>query len=129
MFNRECRASWIAFVVCLVTHVLCLGAKAQESVRDLTRAQNGKFLTPNQLDRWLFEGRKGETIVAHVTSTEFDPVLGLARANAQDKQPLVGTFYRDGKGYNFFPSARDQLLVPELRGSSSDAWLPHTNWA
>src|SRR5262245_17359801 len=53
---------------------------AQESVRDLAGpGQYSKFLTPGQLDRWVFEGEKDETIIAHVTSREFDPVLELSR--------------------------------------------------
>jgi hypothetical protein len=67
---------------CPVTH-------AQESVRDLTGAQNSKFLTPNQLDRWLFEGEKGETIIAHVASKDFDPILGIARADVKDDKPFL----------------------------------------
>ena len=43
-------------------------------MRDLGGSgQHNKFLTQNQLDRWLFEGEKGETIIAHLASKEFDP--------------------------------------------------------
>lgn len=61
---------------------------AQEGVRDLTGEQNSKFLTPNQLDRWTFHGEKGETIIAHVVSQQFDPVLALGRADMKDDRPL-----------------------------------------
>ncbi len=62
----------------------------QESVRDLSGpGQHGKFLTPGQLDRWVFEGEKGETIIAHVVSTEFDPVLELARTGAKDDDKVL----------------------------------------
>jgi len=65
-------------------------ARAQESVRDLTgSAPQSKFLTPNQLDRWVFEGEKGETVVAHLASKEFDPILGLARSGAKEDKPLI----------------------------------------
>lgn len=158
--------------------ILALGgvAVAQESTRDLrsTGAQNA-FLTTNQLDRWLFDGEKGETIIVQVVSKEFDPVLELARTDEkgqEDKvllsvddpgntsrysyrlpekgqykirvhafkfqgggnytldvrrflarplavgEALVGTFDREGKGYHYFPAAKDQILVPK----SSSAW-------
>jgi hypothetical protein len=64
-------------------------AVAQETVRDLDRpGQHTKFLTHNQMDRWLFEGRKGETIIVQVSSREFDPILRLATGDA-DAKPLV----------------------------------------
>ena len=65
-------------------------AHAQESVRDLGGSgPHSKFLTPGQLDRWLFEGEKGESIIAHVTSTEFDPILEIAQAGAKDDKVLL----------------------------------------
>src|SRR5206468_248730 len=65
-------------------------ARAQESVRDLNRpGQHRAFLTTNQLDRWIFEGEKGETIIAHVVSREFDPILELARTEAKDDKVLI----------------------------------------
>lgn len=64
-------------------------APAQEGVSDLTAVQNSKFLTQNQLDRWLFEGEQGETVIAHVASKDFDPILGLARTGAKDDKPLI----------------------------------------
>jgi hypothetical protein len=69
--------------------VFALVAPAQESVRNLEGpGQHNKFLTPGQLDRWVFEGQKGETIVAHVATNEFDPVLELAAAQG-DKEDKV----------------------------------------
>jgi hypothetical protein len=70
----------------LIALPLCaFPARAQESVRDLRGpGQYGAFLTPGQLDRWVFEGEKGETIIAHVVSREFDPILELARTGAKD---------------------------------------------
>src|SRR5436305_13742186 len=67
--------------------LLPIPARAQESVRNLKGGGSGAFLTPGQIDRWIFEGEKGETIIAHVISKEFDPILGLAQAgpNAEDK--------------------------------------------
>src|SRR5262249_17453379 len=72
---------WPLFVVLL----LAVPARAQESVRNLDGGQHTKFLTPNQLDRWLFEGEKGETIIAHVSTREFDPILELTQTDAKDK--------------------------------------------
>ncbi len=64
----------------LVTFLFLPGAAlAQEGVRKLEGpGQHSKYLTPNQLDRWLFFGEKGETIIAHVATREFDSVLELA---------------------------------------------------
>lgn len=162
----------------LVLALLTPTADAQESVRDLTgTAPQSKFLTPNQLDRWLFEGEKGETIIAHVATKDFDPILELARTDAKDEKPLqdvddpgsesrfafrlpekgkyeirvhafkyqgggnytlrvqrfratpleigkplVGTFDREGKAYHYFPGTKDRILVPELKGGSSEVW-------
>ncbi len=78
-----------SFAGLLAVLFACPAALAQESVRDLTGAQNSKFLTPNQLDRWLFEGEKGETIIAHVASKDFDPILGLARTSVKDDKPFL----------------------------------------
>src|SRR5688572_18939276 len=79
--------TWLLALIALP--LLAFPARAQEGVRDLTGAQNSKFLTPNQLDRWLFEGEKGETIIAHLVSKDFDPILGLARTGAKEEKPLV----------------------------------------
>src|SRR5262249_38309941 len=74
----------------LVLPLLAVPTRAQESVRDLSGpGQYSKFLTPGQLDRWLFEGEKGETIIAHVTTREFDPILELARGGAKDDKVLL----------------------------------------
>jgi hypothetical protein len=74
----------------LVLALLAGSARAQESVRDLSGpGQYTKFLTPGQLDRWLFEGEKGETIIAHVATREFDPVLELARGGAKEDKALI----------------------------------------
>src|ERR1700740_657767 len=74
----------------VVLPLLVVPARAQESVRDLGGpGQHSKFLTPGQLDRWVFEGEKGETIIAHVASREFDPILELARTGEKDDQVLL----------------------------------------
>lgn len=63
---------------------------AQESLRDLKRpGQHGAFLTPGQIDRWVFEGEKDETIIAHVASREFDPILQLAQTEKKDDKVLL----------------------------------------
>jgi len=168
-------------------------ARAQESVRDLRGAgQFGAFLTPGQLDRWVFDGEKGETIIAHVVSREFDPILELVKTGAKDDdkvllevddpgnesrfmirlpekgqykirihafkyqgggnynltvqrfqakelavgKPLLGSFDREGKSYHYFQGAKDQILIPQLKGASSGAWKmldfkgrPMMDWA
>src|SRR5262249_27612381 len=62
-------------------------ARGQDSVRDLGGpGKYSKFLTHGQLDRWVFEGEKDETIIAHVASREFDPILELAHTGKTDDQ-------------------------------------------
>jgi len=74
----------------LVLLLFVVPARAQESVRDLGGpGQYSKFLTPGQLDRWVFEGEKDETIIAHVTSREFDPILELSRTEKTDDKVLL----------------------------------------
>jgi hypothetical protein len=65
-------------------------ARAQDSVRDLGGpGKYSKFLTQGQLDRWIFEGEKGETVIAHVASREFDPILELAKRGETDDKVLL----------------------------------------
>ena len=70
--------------------VLTASVLAQETHRDLEGpGQYTKFLTPAQLDTWSFEGKAGETVVAFVSSKEFDPVLELAKKGAPPDKPLL----------------------------------------
>lgn len=161
-----------------VLPLFAVAALAQDSVRDLRGPGHfGAFLTPGQLDRWVFEGEKGETIIAHMVSKEFDPILELARTGKTDDKvllevddpgnesrfamrlpekgqykirvhafkyqgggnymlqvqrfqaqplsvgkPVLGTFDREGKSYHYFQAVKDQILIPELKGASSEAW-------
>lgn len=165
---------WSILILCMSA----VSANAQESTTDLSGSgMHSKFLTHNQLDRWLFEGEKGESVIAYVASREFDPVLELAREGAAEGKllkevddpggesrfalrlpetgkyeirihafkfqgggnyslnvqrfqaeplvvgkPLVGAFDREGKGRHFFAAAKDQILVPDVKGASSDGW-------
>jgi hypothetical protein len=78
---------WLLFIV---FPLLAVPAGAQESVRDLGGPGHyDKFLTPNQVDRWLFEGEKGETIIAHVASKQFDPILELTQTKAKEDKLLL----------------------------------------
>jgi hypothetical protein len=162
----------------LVLPLLAVPARSQESARELGGpGQYDKFLTPGQLDRWVFDGEKGETILAHVTSKEFDPTLELAKTGEKDDKvllevddpgnesrfsirlpekgqykirihadkyqgggnytlrvqrfqarpltvgkPLIGAFDRQGKSYHYFHGRKDQILIPDLKGASSEAW-------
>jgi hypothetical protein len=166
---------WSALAMAL----LPLVAAAQESARKLDApGKHGAFLTPGQVDRWEFDGAKGETIIAHVVSREFDPLLGLSQTEGrlQDKilfdyddpgnesrfmvrlpengqfkirvsafknqaggnytlnvrrfqaEPLtvgksvLGNFDHEGKAYHIFQSTKDQVLVPQVKGTAADAW-------
>ncbi|HEV3079727.1 MAG TPA: hypothetical protein VGY66_08105 [Gemmataceae bacterium] len=180
------------WLMLIVLHLLSVAARSQESVRDLSGSgQYSKFLTPGQLDRWVFDGDKGETIIAHVASKEFDPILELAKTGKTDDKvllevddpgnesrfsirltekgqyririhafkyqgggnytlrvqrfqakpvamgkPVIGTFDHEGKSYHYFQGVKDQILIPELKGTSFEAWkiLDHkgramTDWA
>jgi hypothetical protein len=80
----------LLIVLCLVLCWLAVPVRAQESVRDLSGpGQYSKFLTPGQLDRWVFEGEKGETIIAHVASPQFDPILELAKTGGKDDDKVL----------------------------------------
>ena len=76
----------VLFAVCS-----CAAATpAQEAVRQLEGpGRHTKYLTPNQLDCWLFEGEKDETIIAHVATTEFDSILELAVKGAKEGKVLL----------------------------------------
>jgi hypothetical protein len=152
---------------------------AQESDRTLKGSgPAGAFLTPGQIDRWFFDGEKGETLVVHVVSKQFDPLLGLVKTAAKADEtivadvddpgtesrfmirlpekgeykirvrafkdlaggnyqltvtrfqatpldvgkPLVAAFNRDGKSHHYFQATKDQILVPQFKGSSHEAW-------
>jgi hypothetical protein len=76
--------TWVMFVaISFVAGTLL----AQENVRGLEGpGKYTKYLTAGQLDSWTFEGEKGETIIAHVASNEFDPILELAaKGEKEDK--------------------------------------------
>lgn len=98
---------WLMFFV--VIFVVSCVSIAQESVRDLpNQAQpNTKFLTPGQVDSWIFTGKKGETIIAHVTTNEFDPILELAtKGEKEDDRVLLEV---DDKG----SESRFSFRLPE----------------
>jgi hypothetical protein len=75
---------WTMLLTFLLLPAAALG---QETVRSLEGSgPNTKYLTPGQLDSWLFQGEKGETIIAHVATREFDSILELAaRGDPEDK--------------------------------------------
>lgn len=78
-------------ILCLAVSLLTAQvAVTQESVRKVEGSgQHTKFLTPGGLDRWIIQGKKGETIIAHVASTEFDPVLELATGEEKEDKVLL----------------------------------------
>lgn len=76
--------------------LLGAGALAQESNRKIEGAGAfTKHLTPGQLDTWTLEGKAGETLIAHVSTREFDPVLELATPGGKEDKVL---FAVDDKG-------------------------------
>lgn len=86
------------FVIAIATSMLSLPQRiqAQEAVRDLNDAsQAAKYLTPGEIDSWVFDGTKNETLVVRVSTQQFDPVIGLARVDGNSEQVL---FSVDDKG-------------------------------
>jgi hypothetical protein len=98
------RAKFLAVLV--VLSLQALPASAQESTHELKMGKGmGKrgnserpndgydrysgFLTSGQLDSWVFDGEKGETIIVHVSSDSFDPLLGLAQIGAKQDTTVV----------------------------------------
>src|SRR5271168_2741473 len=75
----------------IVLSLFAGSAHTQESVRALQKGsrQYDKFLTANQVDRWLFEGEKGETLIAHVASREFDPILELVQTTGTKEEKVL----------------------------------------
>jgi len=79
-----------ALLSCLVVGLWTTALFAQETHRDLEGpGQHTKFLTPGLLDTWSFTAKSGETVVAYVSSKEFDPVLELAKKGAPPDKPLL----------------------------------------
>ncbi len=91
----------------IILTFLSITAAAQETVRQVEGpGEFTKYLTPGLLDSWIIEGEKGETIVAHVVSKEFDPVLELATKGEQEDKVL---FSVDDKG----SESRFSIRLPE----------------
>lgn len=89
---------WRALVVVVL---LSAYAEAQETTRQVEgEGKFSKYLTPNLVDSWIINGEKGETIVAYVSSSEFDPVLELAKATGGDDKILI-TVDDDGSESRF----------------------------
>jgi hypothetical protein len=71
-------------LVCLLgwaTNLLGQGSKhnLQGGQDDEDQNRFKAFLTLNQTDEWILDGVEGETLVAHVVTKEFDPILGIAK--------------------------------------------------
>jgi hypothetical protein len=82
----------------------CLGCQfcnGQESRRDLNDDPAvAKFLTYGQVDQWKFEGKKDETVVVKLTTTEFDAVVGISEINGDNENILFSTD-DEGSGSQF----------------------------
>ena len=48
-----------------------------------------KLLTPTLTDRWSFQGKANQTIIANVTTNDFDAVVELIRADGEKEQVLI----------------------------------------
>lgn len=84
-----------------------VAAVAQEDVRQIEgTGRFDKYLTPGLLDRWIIEGEKGETVIAHVLTKQFDPILELAVPGEKEDKIL---FTVDDKG----SESRFSIRLPE----------------
>jgi hypothetical protein len=82
--------------------LLPLATLAQGDMTKLERpGRHTKFLTPNQLDRWVFDGEKGETVTAHVTTREFDPILDLSVKVGNEDKTVVPEVDDEGSESRF----------------------------
>ncbi len=87
----------------------CTATVAQEGVRKVEGAgQFDKYLTPGHLDRWIIQGEKDETLIAHVSSKQFDPILELAVPGEEEDRVLLAV---DDKG----SESRFSIRLPETR--------------
>ena len=79
-----------ALAILAVFFAPVVSALSQESVRNVDGpGEFNKFLTPDTIDRWIFQGEQGETIIARVVSKEFDPVIELATPGKTEDNVLL----------------------------------------
>ncbi|MEK6237126.1 MAG: hypothetical protein N2C14_20650, partial [Planctomycetales bacterium] len=70
--------------------LLAVAAMGQGSTRQVSApGEFAKYLTPDQIDSWILEGKQGETIIAHVATREFDPVLQLTRPRINEDDEVL----------------------------------------
>lgn len=93
--RRNCPNCCLVFIL-----LACAGAVAgsrpalavpvfQESQRTVDKpGRFDKHLTPGLVDRWLFQGKAGETVIVEVATAEFDAVLELVRKNGDGEEVL-----------------------------------------
>ena len=76
----------------------------QEAQRNLGNTNShSKFLTAGEVDNWVLECKANEILIVHVTTTQFDAVLGLAKASEnqdrdgkQEKDKVLFSVDEDG---------------------------------
>ena len=61
----------------------------QLSQRQLDSDSTSKFLTLGEVDSWTLEAKANEVLIVHVTTSQFDSVVGLARSNGEDSNDEV----------------------------------------
>ncbi len=89
MTNGLCKNSPVAIAILVCVCLMVVPASAQESQRDLKDAKKAtKYLSHGVTDSWLFEGKKNETVIVFVSTTEFDPVIGLAKVGENSEELL-----------------------------------------
>jgi len=91
----------------IILFLIPIAAAAQGTIRQVKEpGEFNKFLTPGLLDHWILQGAEGETLIVHVTSNEFDPVLELAIAGEPEDKLL---FSLDDEG----SESRFSIRLPE----------------
>ncbi len=78
-----------AVTICCFEFMIASTLFAQGSLRNANDTKrSSKFLTPGEVDRWVFDGTKHEVIYVDVSSGQFDPVLELASIEESSKSNL-----------------------------------------
>ena len=99
---------WVSplLIVLFSTHFLSTFSLAsdprQESQRQLDSGSGdvtSKFLTQGEVDSWVLKAKANEVLIVHVTTSEFDSIVGLARENKDGDEDEV-LFSIDEKGSN-----------------------------
>lgn len=89
----------------LAVSASCVPSSVSSPIQETLRKVDGpgefsKFLTPGTIDRWSFQGKAGEIVIAWVRTSEFDPTLELV-VGPEDQERLLLSYDDDGSEARF----------------------------